>query len=167
MWVNVWLFQFIPLQPIDNQRFAKPVKDVGFLYENSRRQENAKSIITPPVWLRCQYPSLWHQKYSTVFLPTFCVYLQILLMDLGVTAFTVSLLLTNKNLIPETSIWYWQGVTNRYPHLVLFENLYPDSGQWFVFMKNLRVKQVPVPVFPELITISDPMITQRAKWASM
>ena len=30
MWVNVWLFQFIPLQPIDNQRFAKPVKDVGF-----------------------------------------------------------------------------------------------------------------------------------------
>ncbi|MBR7049507.1 MAG: hypothetical protein IKI16_06610, partial [Prevotella sp.] len=48
MWVNVWLFQFIPLQPIDNQRFAKPVKDVGFLYKNSRRQENAKSIITPP-----------------------------------------------------------------------------------------------------------------------
>ena len=45
MWVNVWLFQFIPLQPIDNQRFAKPVKDVGFLYENSRRQENAESII--------------------------------------------------------------------------------------------------------------------------
>ena len=45
MWVNVWLFQFIPLQPIDNQHFAKPVKDVGFLYENSRRQENAESII--------------------------------------------------------------------------------------------------------------------------
>ena len=45
MWVNVWLFQFIPLQPIDNQRFAKPVKDVGFLYENSRRQENAESMI--------------------------------------------------------------------------------------------------------------------------
>ncbi len=45
-------------------------------------------------------------KYITVFLPTFCVYLQILLMDLGVTAFTVSLLPTNKNLIPETSIWY-------------------------------------------------------------
>ena len=51
MWVNVWLFQFIPLQPIDNQRFAKPVKDVGFLYENSRRQENAESMITfHPVW---------------------------------------------------------------------------------------------------------------------
>ena len=45
-------------------------------------------------------------KYITVFLPTFCVYLQILLMDLGVTAFTVSLLPTNKKLIPETSIWY-------------------------------------------------------------
>ena len=48
MWVNVWLFQFIPLQPIDNQRFAKPVKDVGFLYKNSRRQENAESMLTPP-----------------------------------------------------------------------------------------------------------------------
>lgn len=48
MWVNVWLFQFTSLQPIDNQHFAKSVKDVGFLYENSRRQENAESMITPP-----------------------------------------------------------------------------------------------------------------------
>lgn len=72
MWVNVWLFQFIPLQPIDNQRFAKPVKDVGFLYENSRRQENAESMITPPPLITmsgacpCSILQLWHHPLAAM-----------------------------------------------------------------------------------------------------
>lgn len=44
----------------------------------------------------------------------------------------------------------WGG-TNRY--LILYENLYPDSGQWFVFMKNLRVKQESVPSVLRIISL--------------